>query len=443
MSTPLIAGAPLEKTDLLVLCGLPGSGKTTFRRMLVKRSHAATSAKLVQHTWSSDRWLELSDDEHGRDGCERSIGLNGVQRAILDRVNGKPTDRRAFLELASTWSTHATAVWFDFAAELCVYRAQRRTDHPTLPPDRRVVNAVAQHAREFVAPILNEGFATVVRLTSLQAVHDLVQQLAPPIGLLRFPRTPHVVDLGTATADDLVMTHRPVVLPLRPPQSSSSSLTEPSATGDVIVVTEKMDGANVGISLAADNWTFVVQNRSHYVSSKSHFQFRKLDASLAAHSAVLRSMLCRDPLFPERFILYGEWLAATHSIPYTRLRDLFYAFDLYDREERRFWDRRSLVALVTLAAVDPCERIQIVPTLWIGHSLPDTATLIAMAQQTRSQFYDGVVEGLYIKWESPDVGVWHRGKVARGDFLPGSEHWSNGAIRLNTVVSPSDDDTAS
>ncbi|TYZ60083.1 hypothetical protein PybrP1_000664 [[Pythium] brassicae (nom. inval.)] len=439
VSTPLVSGAPLEGTDLLVLCGLPGSGKTTFRQMLVKRSRAAGSTKL-QHAPVSERWVELSGDEHGRDGCERSLGLTGVQRAILDRVNGKQADRRAFLELASMWSTHATAVWFDFAADVCEYRAQQRADHPTLSPGRRVANAIAQHAREFVAPALDEGFATVVRLTSLQAVGDLVLRLSPPIGLLRFPRTSHVIDLGAATPDDLVMAHAPGSLPLLPPRSS---LDEPSETGDVVVVTEKVDGANLGISLAADGWTFVVQNRSHYVNSRSHVQFRKLDAFLEAHGAVLRAMLHHDPLFPERFILYGEWLAATHSIPYTRLRGLFYAFDLYDREARQFWDRRSLEALVTLAAADPRDRIPIVPTLWTGCRLPDNETLIAMAQQTRSQLYDGVVEGLYLKWEAPGVGVRHRGKVVRGDFLAGNEHWSTGAIRLNTVLPPGFDEAAS
>lgn len=431
-SKPIVSGEPLEGTDLLVLCGLPGSGKTTFRRMLVKRSMAAESGK-QRHLSSIGRWVELSGDEHGREGCERSLGLKGVQRAILDRVNGKREDRRAFLEIARTWSTHATAVWFDFDADVCVYRAQQRANHPTLPPGRRVENAVAQHVQEFTAPELAEGFATIVRLTSLQAARDLAEMLAPPIGLLRFPRTSHVINLGAATADDLVMADMPTSL-----LGGASG-----ENADVIVVTEKIDGANLGISLAADGWTFVVQNRSHYVTSKSHAQFRKLDAFLEAHGAALRSLLHQDTLFPERFILYGEWMAATHSIPYTHLRDLFYAFDLYDRETRRFWDRQSLEAALTLSAPlsggdgsSRSERIQIVPKLWSGSRLPDDEALIAMTRQTRSQFYDGVVEGLYIKWESPGVGVRHRGKVVRGDFLAGNEHWSAGAIRLNTVVPP-------
>lgn len=440
VSKPIITGnSPLEKTDLLVLCGLPGSGKTTFRQMLIKRSSGSVSGGKHQ---SAPRWLELSGDEHGREGCERSIGqLKSGARAILDRVNGKKEDRKAFLQLASTWSKHATAVWFDFETELCVYRAQQRPNHPTLPPGRRVENAIEQHTQEFTQPELSEGFQSVVRVTSIQAARELAELLSPPIGLLRFPRTSHVINLGAATDDDLVWEGPvPPATCGKEATAARSSIEASSSDGQqqLIVVTEKLDGANLGISLAADGCALVVQNRSHYVNSKSHTQFRKLDAFLDAHRRALRTILLQDALFPERFILYGEWLAATHSIAYTNLQDLFYAFDLYDRELDRFWDRQALEVLLKVA--NPLgfdtygERIQIAPKLWSGSKLPDNEELVRMARETRSQFFDGVIEGLYIKWEAPGYGVRHRGKIVRGDFMAGNEHWTKGAIRFNTVV---------
>lgn len=436
VSKPIITGSPLEKTDLLVLCGIPGSGKTTFRQMLIKRSSGSALAK------HQVRWLELSGDEHGREGCERSIGqLKGGQRAILDRVNGKRDDRKVFLQLAANWSQHATAVWFDFGSDLCVYRAQQRPNHPTLPPGRRVDNAIEQHTQEFTKPELSEGFRSIVRVTSIQAARELAELLSPPIGLLRFPRTSHVINLGAATDDDLVW-EGPV-----PPATNanvttaiSSSIEEPSSSSaeHQIVMTEKLDGANLGISLAADGCTLVVQNRSHYVNSKSHTQFRKLGAFLDAHRRVLHSILLQDPLFPERFILYGEWLAATHSIAYTNLQDLFYAFDLYDRELDLFWDRQALEVLLKVTNPQGFdtygERIQIVPKLWSGSRLPENEELVRMAHENRSQFFDGIIEGLYIKWEVPGYGVRHRGKIVRGDFMAGNEHWTKGTIRFNTVV---------
>ncbi|KAG2530486.1 hypothetical protein JM18_002100 [Phytophthora kernoviae] len=149
----------------------------------------------------------------------------------------------------------------------------------------------------------------------------------------------------------------------------------------------------MGISLSAEG-AIVVQNRSHVVNAQTHRQFRALDDFLNSHRAVLDAILNRDPLFPGRFILYGEWLAATHSIPYSRLGSLFYAFDLYDRESGQFWDRSSLQELLEMSAAsnDGKNVIQLVPKLWEGRVLPPRDELVAMAQQRQSKFYDGSIE---------------------------------------------------
>jgi atypical dual specificity phosphatase len=171
---------------------------------------------------------------------------------------------------------------------------------------------------------------------------------------------------------------------------------------------------------------FVVQNRSHYVSSDSHLQFRKLDAFVQQHRGDLMQLLARDPLFPERYILFGEWLAATHSIPYTRLESLFYVFSMYDRETHRFLDRRAMELLMRDIDI-PLARL-----LWRGAELPAKAELIAMVQQP-SAYYDGRVEGVYITWEK-NGAVKERAKVVRSDFICGNEHWTRGPLRLNEVV---------
>ena len=47
-------------------------------------------------------------------------------------------------------------------------------------------------------------------------------------------------------------------------------------------------------------------------------------------------------LVPERHILFGEWVAAKHSIFYTRLPAYFIAFDVFDKEAGKFFSRRAL-----------------------------------------------------------------------------------------------------
>ena len=75
-----------------------------------------------------------------------------------------------------------------------------------------------------------------------------------------------------------------------------------------IYVEEKVDGANLGISI--HNNQIHLKNRSHYITSKYHEQFKSIDKWLYQHSQDLWTNL-----EPDRHILYGEWMYACHSIP--------------------------------------------------------------------------------------------------------------------------------
>lgn len=137
--------------------------------------------------------------------------------------------------------------------------------------------------------------------------------------LLKFPRTPHIYDLGgsAVTRDDLLLDARDAEALLRTP----------------LTLEEKLDGANLGISITAD-YRILCQNRSHYVNGETHSQFKRLPQWLAEHQGELF-----EALEPERHILFGEWLYARHSVPYSRLPDYFLAFDIYDRHAGHFLSR--------------------------------------------------------------------------------------------------------
>jgi atypical dual specificity phosphatase len=201
----------------------------------------------------------------------------------------------------------------------------------------------------------------------------------------------------------------------------------PVAVPGHVVITEKLDGANMGFSLSSDRSRIVIQNRSHYVNPATHEQFKKLGLWIGRHRKDLDTVLDRDEYFAERYVLFGEWMYATHSIPYTRLPGQFVAFDLYDRSTEMWADRRSLENLLR-----PTD-IPLVPVLREGEHMPSDRELIDLVQ-TQSRFWDGRVEGVYIKVER-DGKVAARGKVVRGDFIAGNEHWTRGPLRRNGMES--------
>lgn len=323
---PEIEGTISKDTDLIILVGLPGSGKSWFRNAVVARDPS---------------WTFVSSDEDGGTSAVLTAASHHRRgKLIIDRVNSTVQNRRELLDLAQ----HAQAplaVFFASDVATCLDRAQRRTDHPTLPPGGRVSAAIKQFEKSLVRPQLKEGFLAIATVSSFPSSLALVRRLTPPTTLFKFPRTPHLIDLGGVTDDDETR-----------PLANFSASTSASAFA---VITEKVDGGNLAFSLDA-NRRILVQNRSHYVDSGYHAQFKKLGAWVEAHREELDAVLGEDEWFPERFILFGEWLAAVHryippvmflrvlhcspffffafSVKYTRLPDLFLAFDLHDRATR-------------------------------------------------------------------------------------------------------------
>ncbi|WP_374519477.1 RNA ligase family protein [Hydrogenophaga sp.] len=219
----------------------------------------------------------------------------------------------------------------------------------------------------------------------------------------RFPHTPHLAWLGQdSPRDDKVLS----------PSEAKALLA------DDVVVEEKLDGANLGFSLASDG-SLRAQNRGQYLVEPHAGQFARLPAWLAQHGESLRSVLTPD------LMLFGEWCAARHSLDYAALPDWFLLFDVYDRRAERFWctSRRNALAesggLVT------------VPQVARGRqSVDDLKRLVAT---TPSRYRQGSLEGVVIRRESAQ---WceARAKLVRADFTQAIEtHWRKRAIEWNRV----------
>lgn len=102
-----------------------------------------------------------------------------------------------------------------------------------------------------------------------------------------------------------------------------------------IVIEEKVDGANVGISFSPDG-QLLLQSRGHFLVGgykERHYDLLKIFAN--ENYQQLYSVL------GDKYIMYGEWLYAKHKIYYDALPSYFLEFDVYDKEKGVFLDTTS------------------------------------------------------------------------------------------------------
>ena len=256
----------------------------------------------------------------------------------------------------------------------------------------------------------------------------------PPIA--KFPRTAHLFDAGgtAVTSDDLVL------------GDTARFLLELDASeARAVVIEEKLDGGNIGISRGLDG-ELLVQNRSHYISSGDHAQYRPLFHTWLADPARRAAL---EGLLPPGgdVILFGEWLLARHSVPYLALPDHFVAFDVYDRRTEKFWSRPRFHAAMRSAglAVAPVVAVRDFASELGGQrrSRPHAAskaleTALRALLETRSRFRTdgGPVEGVVLRVDDAD-GKWlkRRCKIVRPDFVAGcgDGHWATRAIERQRV----------
>eukprot|EP01034_Spumella_vulgaris_P033523 gene33523-41371_t len=117
--------------------------------------------------------------------------------------------------------------------------------------------------------------------------------------------------------------------------------------GRFIVVEEKLDGANAGVSFSPGA-ELLLQSRGHYLAGGGRErQFGVLKRWAAAHEGALLERL------GDRYLMYGEWMGKKHSVFYNNLPHLFCEFDIYDRAAQAFLSTAARRALLGAAPVLP------------------------------------------------------------------------------------------
>lgn len=178
--------------------------------------------------------------------------------------------------------------------------------------------------------------------------------------------------------------------------------------------TEKIDGANLGVGFL-DDGVFRARNRNHILDkaylkeTAAKKQFRPVWNWGYLHR---KNFAMLNQRFGYPVSVYGEWCFAVHTIRYTRLPEVFLAFDIYDLDKECWLARhisRPALEDAGFAVVHKLER-------------PADYQAAERLCQSQSQFGDEKREGVYVA-VSQDGRIVSRFKMVRSDFIRG-EHWS-------------------
>ena len=251
--------------------------------------------------------------------------------------------------------------------------------------------------------------------------------------IVKYPRTRHIEGSRLQAGDE-----------------DLSQVPFASLVGVELVVEEKCDGANSAVSFDGDG-SLLLQSRGHYLTGgarEKHFNLLKQWAN--SHLDAFLDVL------GDRFVMYGEWVYAKHTVFYDRLPHYFLEFDVYDRVTRRFLDtasRRGLLGSLPVVSVPVLaqgtfnvlsELTDLIgPSRYIGEGHMER--LRAFCEKAgedvgrRLQETDPTtwMEGLYVKAER-DGEVVDRLKYVRRSFIQcveeSNSHWLSRSIIPNQLM---------
>ncbi|MEW6306178.1 MAG: RNA ligase family protein [Verrucomicrobiota bacterium] len=235
---------------------------------------------------------------------------------------------------------------------------------------------------------------------------------------VKYPRTPHLFG-SKGTDDDKHLGQK----------ESEAFIKDPS-----LIVEEKIDGTNVGIHFTTAG-RMVLQCRGHEITEGMHPQYDLFKQWTSVKREVFEIVL------EDRFILYGEWLYARHSVHYRKLPHYFFEFDIYDKDAGQFLDLETRLRMLEGTG------IHTVPVVHQGVAAADDLPGLIAESAFDSEFdnpltgtTDHLMEGLYFRTES-DGFVTGRAKMVRPEFvekIKQSEHWQHQAMVPNLLANGAD-----
>jgi predicted kinase len=160
------------RARVILLCGLPGSGKSTFAKKVLERGGST--------------WQRISQDDLGsRQECERlmqeALTACPPRHVIIDRCNVDRNQRTPWIEVAAQANAYPVGVVvFPVTVDECIRRVQLRgADHPTLyeSSDSNIVKVILSFASKWQNPSPEEGISFCRVIQSAEDIERVLAEL--------------------------------------------------------------------------------------------------------------------------------------------------------------------------------------------------------------------------------------------------------------------------
>lgn len=145
--------------ELIVLCGLPGSGKSTYTRKKFGDTHVVICADEFRKIHTGRDFYPPAEcviNQMVRVTVE--VLLRRSMPVVIDMTCLTVTSRLKWIDLAKRCDAPVRCLWMDIATSVCLERNARR--ERKVPAD--VIDAMATR---FIPPLEGEGFDTITRVT--------------------------------------------------------------------------------------------------------------------------------------------------------------------------------------------------------------------------------------------------------------------------------------